>query len=416
MTKVRLAHALSVSLAATAFVACSSDGGAADDPGVSEDLLVVGSGFEKDVTVFDDRLEVPRAGHDDVLSTKVGKLLVGGPSQLDRNPHGFLRRASGVRVVGDKIVVDTGRPVLTDVFHGSAQMQVADQGAGSATPMSADGTLRPAGWASKLGGALKLPAQLTLLSFVASLVDPVKSNEKYDVKIGLGGGSFSFTPKISTDVKVKHGELDHLYVAAEGLLEGEVEIDVDVKAHGTLATTNNGLLQPIRIDRRLAQWPAAHSLQFIGIVPVWETVELSLVLRCDLAFNGEATGKIFLKASADGTYGAEYKNGKGWSKVEKGPTLDPTGSRVEITQIGSADVKCSLEPQVALLVYDLAGPTLAMGPYANVHVDEATRAWTLQPGFRADLGVLVTFASYQIANERFEILDVPLGNKIAGTY
>ena len=409
---------LASAIACTAIAGCSSDTGAPDDVGVSQDLLVVGAGFERDVSVFDDRLEVPLAGHESVLGTKIGKLLVGGPSQVDRNPRGFLRRASGVRTVGDRIVIDTSKPVLTDVFHGSAQVQVQDADANSATStaMLGNADLKPAGWASKIGGAIKLPVQLGLLGLAASLVDPVRSNEKFNVKVTLAGGSFSFQPKVLTDVKVKGGELEHVLVAADGQMEGELEIDIDVKAQGSLESSKHGLLRPLRIDRRLAEWHPTHALQFIGGVPVWETLELALALHCDLAFNGEATGKVFLKVGAEGIYGAEYRKGSGWSTIKKAPDLDPSGSRLEISQMGTADVKCSLEPQVALLIYDLAGPTLALGPYANVHVDEATRAWTLQPGFRADVGVLIAFQNYQVASERIDILDIPVGNKLSGTY
>ncbi len=416
MTNVRPGLALSAAFAAaaTAFIGCSSDS-AGDDVGVSQDLLIVGAGFEKDVTVFDDRLEVPRAGHDEVLQTHVGKLLVGGPSQIDRNPHGFVRRATGVRVVGDRIVVDTARPVITDVFHGTAQVGVAGT-AGDATAMATSGAVHPAGWASKIGGLLKLPAELSLLSLAVALVDPVRANETYDVKVKLAGGSFAFQPKVSTDVKLKGGELQHIVISAEGQMEGEIELDFDVKAHGNLGQANHGLLRPLRIDRRLVEWRPVHSLQFIGGVPVWETVELALALHCDLAFNGEAAGKMFLKVAADGMYGAEYRKDHGWSSIKREPALDPSGSRIEIAQIGTADVKCSLEPQVALLVYDLIGPTLALGPYANVHVDEATRSWTMQPGFRADVGVLMTLGKYQVASERYDILDVPIGNALSGTY
>jgi len=415
MPKARLAFAVPVAVALTAFVGCSSDG-AADDVGVSQDLLIVGAGFEKDVTVFDDRLELPRAGHDDALRTPAGKLLVGGPSQIDRNPHGFLRRAAGVRVVGDTIVIDTGRPVITDVFHGSARVGVDGASGGDATTMATSGTLRPAGWASKVGGLLKLPAELMLFSAVVGYLDPVKQNQKFDVSVKLAGGSFSFQPKVNTDVKLKSGELDHLLVSAEGQMEGDLEIDVDVKAQGTLDTTNGGLLRPMRIDKRLVEWHPVHSLQFIGGVPVWETVELALALHCDIALNGEAKGKIFMKVAADGIYGAEYRKNTGWSSIKKEPDLDASGSHIEISQMGTADVKCSLEPQVALLVYDLAGPTLAMGPYANVHVDEKTRAWSLQPGFRADVGVLIAFANHQVGSERYDIVDVPLGSPFTGTY
>jgi hypothetical protein len=416
MPKVRVAFALPTALALTAFVGCSSDGSAADDVGVSQDLLIVGAGFEKDVTVFDDHLELPLAGHEGALETPAGKLLVGGPSQVDRNPHGFLRRASGVRAVGDRIVIDTTRPVLTDVFHGSAQVGVQGASGDATTGMSAAGTLRPAGWASTIGGLLKLPAELMLLSTVVGYVDPIKSNETFDVQVKLAGGSFSFQPKVTTDVKVKSGELDHLLVSAEGQMQGELEIDLDVKAQGTLTTTQSGLLRPLRVDRRLVQWHPAHALQFIGGVPVWETIELALALHCDIALNGEASAKLIMKVAADGIYGAEYRKNQGWSAIKKAPDLDPSGSRVDLAQIGDADIKCSLEPQVALLVYDLAGPTLALGPYANVHVDEKTRAWSLQPGFRADVGVLITFASYQVGSERYDIVDVPLGAPFTGGY
>jgi hypothetical protein len=391
---------------------CQSDS-PVDDAGVSEDLLVTSSGFANDVTVFPDRLELPRAGHDDVLSMRIGKILTGAPSARDGNPHGFLRRATGVHDLGDRIVVDTEPAALTDVFHGRASFGV--DGANGDDPTLGSASIRPDSWTRLLGGNMIFPT-VVVMRVAANFVDPVRSNESFDVTAKLTSGSVSFRPQVSTGISISGGELESAHLTASGHLDARVGVNVDVKATGSTDTTRRGLLQPMHIDFRVAEFSPARALQFVAGVPVWETVEIALVLRCELTLNGEANMTARVATVVDGTFGAQYAKGAGWSAVRQGPTLDASGSGIDVNQSGTGDIKCSLEPQVALLVYDFAGPTLAIGPYAAVHVDEVARTWSVQPGVRADVGVLLAFLGRQIATERVSIVDEPIGAPFTGSY
>jgi hypothetical protein len=399
---------------AAALSACRADAPGADDPGTSEDLLVTDATFVRDVAVFPDRLEVPRAGHDDLLALPEGKLLTGGPSG-DSNPYGFLRRATGVHADGDRIVIDTGKAELTDVFHGRADVSVADGNNPSTDPIG-DDALHLNGWGSVVGGLLLVPAQTVLFRYTGFRIDPVQSDQTFTVSVVSGEGGMSFSPKVTTDVQVSGGELQALTLSASGKLDVHLSFDVSVKAEGSwIPPADRGLSQPLHFDTRLGTLRPVRAVQVVGLVPVWETVELSLVLRCDMAFNGELELTYTHHAVAEGTFGAEYTRADGFKAILDGPTLDTTGSGVDVTHTGAMEAKCSLEPQVALMVYDLVGPTLAIGPYAQVHLDDVAHTWSLQPGVRADLGVFVEFAQFQVLSDRFSFLDKTVGDPYTGT-
>jgi hypothetical protein len=400
--------------AASTVAGCRADSSTDDDPGVTENLLVADATFARDVSVFPDRLEVPRAGHDDLLSVPAGRILSGGPSG-DQNPYGFLRRATGVNVDGDRIVIATEQAELTDVFQGRADVSIADANEPT-DPLGGDALLHPDGWGQVLGGVLMIPAKALIFQYTGFRVDPIRPTQTFSVTVVSRDGGMSFTPKVTSDLQVSGGELQALRLSAGGKLDAHLSFDVSVKAESEwIPAADQGLSQPLHFETRLGTLRPARAVQVVGLVPVWETVELSLVLRCDLAFNGELELTYSHHVVAEGTFGAEYTKAGGFQPILEGPTLDSTGSGLEVTKIGAMEAKCSLEPQVALMVYDLVGPTLAIGPYAKVHIDDVNRTWSLQPGIRADLGVFVEFARFQVLSDRYSFLDKEFGDPFTGT-
>lgn len=374
--------------------------------------MVTSGAFSADVTVFPDHLELPRRGNESALGVRVGKLIVGAPGAVDKNRHGFLRRSRGSRIVGDKIVIDTERVQITDVVH-TGQIHASTDHPALTSAGSDDVQLES--WTKPAGGSLGFPQQI-LLSAVGSFVDPVRSNESFNVKVALEEGGATFTPKVTADLALSGNEVSKMELVAAGKLDAHVTLDLSANPRGSLKTTKNGLMQPLHFERRMVEFEPVHTMQFVGMVPVWESVETSIVLRCELALNGTVDAKIHVHAAVDGTFGASYTREDGWRSLVSGPNFDGSGTKLDIHQTGTADVKCSLEPQVALMVYDFAGPTLAIGPYANVHLDETHRQWSVQPGVRADVGVLVEFAHFPIVTERVSVFDAPIGQPFHGTF
>jgi len=399
-------------VAASGLAGCASDAGNGTADSTDEDLMVTSGSFSADVTVFSDHLELPRRGNESALTLRTGRLLVGQPGGGDKNPHGFLRRTRGTRVIGDTIFIDTERVQLTDIVKSAAVHADSDL---PALTLATSDDVTPQGWTKAAGGSIGFPQQM-LLSAIGMYVDPVRSNETFNVQMKLTDGNATFTPHVTTDLGISGGELEKLELAASGKLDANVTLDLSATPRGTLKTTKGGLMQPLKFETRIAQFPAIHTMEMVGFVPVWESVEPSIVLRCELALNGQVDAKLHVHAAVDGTFGAAYAKSTGWHSLLSGPNLDTSGTTLTIDQTGTADVKCSLEPQVAMMVYDFAGPTLAIGPYANVHLDETQRSWSVQPGVRADVGVMVEFAHYALIGERVSIFDAPIGKPLHGTY
>ena len=93
-------------------------------------------------------------------------------------------------------------------------------------------------------------------------------------------------------------------------------------------------------------------------------------------------------------------------KLGSAPTFKVTPT-FDAVAAGNLEVVCGLSPQVSVLFYDMAGPTLSVGPYVSAEVDNTSGSlkWGVYPGVRADLAAELSLFDRSIASSSISIFD-----------
>lgn len=384
--------------------------------GVSSNLVAPGGSFADDVTVYEDRLEIPAEGHSDVLAYKAGKVVVGGPSlkpasiggQAEKNPYGFLRRIERVSRRGGTIVLQTSPADLTDAFTGDVELRADAQNPATGAPATA---LAPqAKWKGEFPKRIDIAASTLFDEHLTS------GPAAYDIRVATKQGSIDFKPSIATSVELKRGKLEQLSFVADGDIRADFGVTVDVIA--TNATANGPSPEPQTFQKTLYTSPRMRWSQLVGVVPVWESLEAKLIVRCTVDVNAAVHSEVGFTSNAHFGAGGEYKKGEGVHGIQNGPTFDltPTWSA---TAAGEVHAKCALLPEVTLYLYDLAGPKISVGPYVDGRIarrDRAPFTWTAQPGFQMNFGAKISIFGKDLVDEEITLVDEPIGRAYSGTF
>ncbi len=370
----------------------------------SEDLLVSDDGLSRDVEVSADALAVPRAGHESLLDLPAGKLIVGRRGGA-KNPDGFLRRVRSVTTEGSKIVIHTDAAALSDAIvsgdlHETSSPALADPGSSSTS-------LRPREFGGVLGGKIDISNAVVLderdigSSTGATSVSGVKLAAHAEVTSGY----IDFRPRVETDLRFVHRKLEHFRVSATADLDAKFEVDIDVKGEGSVTTELSRSVKTTK-KKQLIKFPRMRlPPQFVGPVPVYEAIELAVVLGCDFTIKGDVHVRTGLQVQGHFSAGASY-GASGWQKLGSAPTFKVTPT-FDAVAAGNLEVVCGLSPQVSVLFYDMAGPTLSVGPYVSAEVDNTSGSlkWGVYPGVHADLAAELSLFDRSIASSSLSIFD-----------
>jgi len=380
--------------------ACTVPAHEEDEATTSADLLTTDASFAEDVTVADDHLSLPLTGHEAVLDYPAGKLLVGGPSKANdgaKNPHGFLRRLTRVRRAGDTIILETAPATLTELFPGD--VEIGGSAIVEAPPPSA-GALRDK--TLELTKRIELPETKLFERQLKS--GPVT----WDVDMGVDGGYIDFAPSVTTDIKLKGASLQSVKIVAAGKLDADLSMSIRVVAKNPTSAESD--LQTF--EKVLYKAPRVRWAQMVGVVPVWESLEFSVVARCGLRVRATVDAGVGFHASATIEAGGEYRKAGGIKGILEGPTLDFT-PRWHADVSGNVYAKCALLPQVTLFVYDAAGPTLTAGPYVEGALTRTTSGptrWSADAGFSVDVGGKVSIFGHDVVDEHVTVFDEKLAS------
>jgi hypothetical protein len=370
----------------------------------SEDLLVTDDGLGRDVEVSADALTVTRTGHESLLDLPAGKLIVGRRGGA-KNPDGFLRRVSSVTTEGSKIVIHTegaslSEAIVTGDLHEASSPALADPG-------SSDMSLGPREFGGLLGGKIDISNAVVLDERdIGSSTGAVSaSGVKLAAHAEVTSGYIDFRPRVETDLHFAHRKLEHFRVSATADLDAKFEVDIDVKGEGTVTTELSHSVKTTK-KKQLIKFPRMRlPPQFIGPVPVYEAIELAVVIGCDFTIKGDVHVRTGLQVSGHFSAGADY-GAHGWQKLGSAPTFKVTPT-FDATTAGNLEVSCGLTPQVSVLFYDMAGPTLSIGPYISTEVDNTSGSlkWGVHPGVHADLAAELSLFDRSIASSSISIFD-----------
>lgn len=409
--------------ACVVFAACAPAAAADDEGEFSSDALVSGhGGIDGPVKVEATRLVIRRAGNEALLDS-VGKVLVGGPQGSGGNDYGFLRRVVSTAPLGaDQIAIDTteatlGDAVTTGSIHASHELEPS---ALRLLPL-ANGTSAPS--ASK-GLDISLgPTSIT--DFHATFHDPtgLLPVNDFDVSrtVELTRAEIHFEPSIDLSIAMRNGKVDRFDATATGTLDASFSLTIDQKA--SIALDKNAAYRDA-LKANFRTPPLTFTLfetapyvlppQWIGYVPVVETVRFRVVLECDVDLTAELHADLGGSARSTSSFGVSYRNG-GFQALA--PPSFQGSSTFAMTKRGSVAGMCGVRSELGFYFYDLAGPTLTVTPYLtfDVHGRDQGFDFLATPGLRGGFGGRAQVLGWDIARSDIALFDLR-GTPMKGSF
>ena len=414
---------LRILAACLALAACAAE---ASDEGAefSSDALVEGhGGIKGPVQVEPDRLVILREGNESLLGS-AGRVLVGAPQREANNPYGFLRRSVSAKIIDEgHIAIATeeaslGDAVNTGSVHAShdlapSAMRIVPTSNASATQSSGKGIDVSIG-------------ETTLLDFHTKFHDPTRLLPVSDFDISrvvkLTRAQVHFEPSIDLALSIRSGKLERFDAVARGALEASFALSIDTKTsinldrNAAYRETLKGSFRAPPISVTLFETePYILPPQWIGFVPVVETVRFRVVLECGVDITSESHAEAGASLKSSASFGARYRNGA-WLPAEK-PTFEATPTFV-MTQRGSVAGSCGIRSEVGFYFYDLAGPTLSVTPYLDFDVQSSPRGYDFRatPGIRGAFGGRVQVLGWSLLRSDLVLFDVRSKSHLAGSF
>jgi hypothetical protein len=379
-------RALIVSFAVTGFLGCATPDD--EDSGMATGQIVAGTEKIADhVKVFADRLEFDSTGarmlkeqgllekvkayaaaDDDDKEGVEPVIFLGGRNSTalnsagrvdlaSPNPLGYLRRALSYSTgANGGLIVKTAPSNLDEARSELAKNGFLELKPEAIRPLTAE--------PSDDGATTDIDRDFTFdaINTSATLVDWKNANGE-SAKV-VAKPKLTIKPHLKASIaagqSVKSGSL---YISGE--IDGSVELDIDVSGALTVEKTGKLLDKPLLMGAT------------IGPVPV--SVSVDLGWKCGLDLSAHA--KLSTGITATGTMsptGADW-NGAAVNTTSGDPsyTFTPIGPTFDFA--AKADVNCHIIPNIAVSVFDVAGPVAIVDLWAKVEVKDA------HPDVEADL-------------------------------
>jgi hypothetical protein len=365
----------------------------------ADEADVVAKDLSDAAEVFEDRLVFPADLIDDRLRRKIAayaealeegnedeveKVILVGDRESDAvledgtvddgspNPQGFMRRALSLEEDGDEVIIWTEPASLEEVFTELDENGEIDIGA-----EPSDGP--PSGGAQ---------ARETIQVPTIPLVD-ISGLEIYrngDDYIRLPSAYVHLDLALDVGVEVKRLRLEQTHVIVSGDIESELQVEASIY------DTPPSLGIPISKEIFVAKYP----LPPLGPVPM--TIALRLSVGCTISgggFNvigGAGTNVHF-------TGGVEYTRKGGVKEVGSATHdpyfVDPSGEILEHHQVTT---RCSVEPRIEVLFYDVAGPMVKAEAYADFRFSTAPDTLSLAVGLEGKMGGTLRVFGHKIGD------------------
>lgn len=286
----------------------------------------------------------------------------------------FLRKVTSIESDGDQIALVTEPGTLTDaIFDGE---------------MHSSGDLFARDWQQGSGDEFVIAVDRLAMDFANTTL-----LQEGDIKVEINRGSVRFRPSLDVDVQVADGWVSHFH----SVVRGELSASMSVKI-----TAARGFERSF--SKTIWKSPAYRVTQMVGIVPVVEVVQVSLIASGDA--HASVSGTVELgnaTASASMEAGASYDRGN-WRAISKPSiTLNAGGPATTVNATARASLKLSVRVDVKL--YDVAGPHITLGAYARTAV-ASTTGWTGRVGIDGEFGGDVSVLGNTLASYNKKLFDV----------
>lgn len=337
------------------------------EPIAQPNLLVLDEAVAARLTVEPNQLSIAMASAGALATASVGDVIV------SNGPAPFLRKVVSVGFQAGQLALVTEPAALTDaLLQGHAQSNrdlLSETAAGEQ-------------------GELIIPINRLALEFAnTKLVDEA------GIQVHLNRGTISFRPFVDIDLQIEDGSLSQFHAILQGDLEASI---------GLTVTSDRGFSRSF--SKTLWQSPPYTATQMVGVVPVVEVVRVSVVLSGEA--HASVNGRVDLgsaKAKASIEAGASYTDGRWRAIADPSITFETRGPSFELGAMAGASIR--LSTRVDVKFYDIAGPHVIVGAYANTELRDSKSdglSWTgriaMDAAFGGNVTVLgKTLASYERA-------------------
>jgi len=346
---------------------------------------VVAKVLGNSATVLSDRLIFPRSVFPQTLRTRidtynkalrVGKskqevenvLLVsdrqkdaidskGGIKEGIGNPYGYIRRALSYADEGPNTVVMTEQASLEEVFQELDANGMVEVGADARASQA--GQVAPQ-WSKQFSKTIP----------VINL-DNKDLFEKFGAKVRIKQGRVTLNTKVDVGVEISWFQLKEAHVIVDADADAVFELEV-----------LNGLTVDFEKELFQGRWPVGS----IGPIPV--TAGVTASVKCRLSANGLASATAGARATAAMKAGVKYEKDRGVDGIWEQPSFKPEFIKptLNLDAAASARAQCRLEPQIEVLLFDAAGPTVTPAIIATLDASGPPVTLALKGGLEVNVG------------------------------
>lgn len=357
--------------ALASITACAQGVDDGDEPASASEAQIASSVVVADehtiasAIVEDGRIRIPADDGARYLALEPGTIFVGarGPTG-SKNVDGFLRRVVSVSQADGEVVVATSAATMTDaIVRGAFRASNGGQSFDSDPGTSTDG-VKPLATRRELS-TIQLDFADRPLFDATDLVETPDGTARFTESIHLDRAVLTAQPTVDVDLGFRDGKVSRFVATVEGSLDSTIRATALVTAEGDVnASTIAALKQrPHHVEREIFR---SRNIPLptisIGRVPVSPSVQLSVVLRCDLTFGGPLTASAGVDATSRVRLGAVFMNGAWKDPIKSDFDIRPSFT---MQKGGEVDARCAIDAHAELFAYGVSGVTMSVSPYVS---------------------------------------------------
>lgn len=325
-----------------------------------------------------DRVRIPTVAGARYRDLRPGTIFAGARGDANgKNPDGFLRRVTAVQSSDAEIVITTTPATLTEAIVSGGLLTSSNGG----RTLDHDLTTKP------LSGSQLSGIDIDFADKPLFENDDVIEGTTFHESIHLDRAVLSARPTVDVDLRIKDNQVSRFTALVEGNMDTSVRATATVTADGPIDDAKLAALRAQKHQVRRVIYQSPHvplPTLSIGNVPVSPAIEFTVTLACDLAFGGTFNAQAGVEAKSYVRLGGVYAQGAWQPPIKSDFDIRPSFT---IDHAGAIDARCALETQAQLFAYGTSGVSLAIAPYVDFNVVNASSLDQPYPyKFKVDAG------------------------------
>jgi hypothetical protein len=344
--------------------AADDDTSAASEAEIASTVVVADARAIASAVVEEGRIRIPVADGERYRTLAPGAIFVGarGPSG-SANTDGFLRRIEGVTEEDGAIVFTTTPATLTDaVVRGG--LRATNGGRSFDDHDTREQGIKPLASRRELSSIQIDFADRPLFENV-DVVETPEGTARFAESIRLDRAVLTARPNVDVDLAIRDGKITRFVAKVEGDMDSSIKATAVVTAEGDVNAATLAALKsrPHEVRREIfrSQRIPLPTIS-VGRVPMSPSVQLAVVLRCDLTFGGPLTANAGVEAKSYVRLGAVYANGAWGEPIKSDFDIRPSFA---MDRAGEASARCALEAHAELFAYGTSGVSMSVAPYVT---------------------------------------------------